>query len=207
MPNSPPAGAIPVEPGFADPVLDAQACFRTLLSALARPGRIEPLTVLPPTPPPLLPATAALALSLFDLETPVWLDRPTDAAAQYLRFHCGCPLVPSHTAAAFAVVTAPETAPTEGYPIGTPEYPDRACTVILQVTALSPDGPGARRLAGPGIADSVGLAATGLPEAWWRALAAQRPLFPQGIDAILTTRAALACLPRSTELREATPCM
>jgi len=201
------AAGMPIQPGFADPVLDAQACFRTLLSAMARPGRIETLDTLPATPPPLSPATTALALSLFDLETPVWIDRMDESAAQYLRFHCGCPIRADHRSAGFAIITDPAGAPTNGYRIGTPDYPDRSCTVILQVEGLAVTGADARLLSGPGIAETASLAVAGLPERWWQALAARRMLFPQGIDVILTTQDSLACLPRSTEIREADACM
>ena len=61
-------------PGFHDPQLDAQRVFRQLLQAMARPGQIVPIDRLPEAPKPLSGGAAALALTLFDLDTPIWLD-------------------------------------------------------------------------------------------------------------------------------------
>ena len=63
-----------IAPGFADPVFDSQATFRAALDALARPGRVAALPPVLTPPAPLNPATAALCLTLADLDTPLWLD-------------------------------------------------------------------------------------------------------------------------------------
>ena len=54
-----------VQPGFSDPVLDAQACFRKVLDALSRPGTVRALDV-STAPAPLNLASAGLALTLMD---------------------------------------------------------------------------------------------------------------------------------------------
>jgi hypothetical protein len=91
-------------PGFADPVHDAQAAFRSVLDAMSTPGRIVTLAAPPAVPAPLMPATVALCLTLIDYETPLWLDGPARAADGFLRFHCGCPIVAAPADARFAVV-------------------------------------------------------------------------------------------------------
>ena len=92
-------------PGFADPQLDAQRVFRQLLQAMARPGQVAPLDRLPDAPLPLGRAAAALALTLFDLDTPIWLSEDLRAAAgDYLAFHTGAPLARDLGAASFVLV-------------------------------------------------------------------------------------------------------
>ena len=60
--------------GFATPVLSAQTTFRAVLNALARPGSVHPMTVAVSVPPPLAAGAAAIALTLCDHDTPIWLD-------------------------------------------------------------------------------------------------------------------------------------
>ena len=61
-------------PGFTDPVTDAQATFRAVLDAMARPGTIHSAGECLAAPAPLDRATAAVLLTLVDHETPLWLD-------------------------------------------------------------------------------------------------------------------------------------
>src|SRR5262249_20099818 len=60
--------------GFDDPAFAAEATFRRIRDASAGPGSIHelPVTVAPPSP--LSPGAAAVALTLFDQDTPIWLD-------------------------------------------------------------------------------------------------------------------------------------
>ena len=89
--------------GFADPVHDAQAAFRNVLDALARPGRRFDLGR-PVAGLALGPAMAHLLLALTDDDTPVWWQRPDAASMGWLRFHTGAPLASAPSEAAFAVL-------------------------------------------------------------------------------------------------------
>src|SRR5690349_16386388 len=138
---------------FADPVLQAQSTFRAILDALARPGTVQTLGEAVAAPPPLSAGAAAVALTLCDHDTPVWLDAGLRAndVADWLRFHCGCPIVESPRDAAFALVADVENLPPfDAFNLGTAEYPDRSTTIVLQVESfesgidLAFEGPGIR---------------------------------------------------------------
>jgi alpha-D-ribose 1-methylphosphonate 5-triphosphate synthase subunit PhnH len=185
--------------GLGDPVLDSQRIFRALLDATAHPGRLLALEQTPPPPRPLHPATAAVCLTLLDLETPLWLDAAARTAEvmAYLRFHCGCPIVDEPALARFAVVADAARMPAlEVFDPGTDEYPDRSATVIVQARTLTSGG--GRRLTGPGIETEARLDADGLPARLWEDLRWNHGRFPRGIDVLLTAGATLAALPRTT---------
>ena len=194
----------PPDAGFADPVMEAQAVFRAVMEAMAEPGTvraIDPQCLARLHPPaPLGRATAGVLLALADFETPVWLDAGLSDAriAGYLRFHAGAPLVDDPAQAAFAVVA--EGASLDdlaGFATGTLEYPDRSTTVIVQLAALTGGEPWILR--GPGIATDRRLdlpVAPGL----WAAIAANRRLFPCGVDLVFTDGDRIIGLPRSTRV-------
>lgn len=186
--------------GFTDPVFDSQAVFRAVMDAMARPGRTAPIAGLRSAPPPLSPVAAAVALALVDHETPVWLDAPlagTEAVRAWLTFHSGAPIVETPAQASFAIVSDPPAMPRlDRFALGSEAYPDRSTTLILQVTGFSDRGP---RLTGPGVDDSVRLAATPLPETFWAQLRENRAMFPRGVDIALAGPDSVAALPRSLQ--------
>lgn len=193
-----------IRPAFIDPPRQAQAVFRTVMDAMARPGRILPLDAGFAPPAPLNPATAAILIALADFETPVWLDAPLarqSEVADFLRFHTGARLAATAEAAAFVLIADPANAPPlAAFAQGTPDYPDRSATVILQVEGLTADG---WLLAGPGINGQARFSASPLQEGFDEQLRGNRARFPLGVDLIFAGPAAIAALPRSTRILEA----
>lgn len=188
--------------GFADPVRDAQAAFRALLDAMARPGSIAPLPApAEPPPAPLAPAAAAIALALCDADTQVWLDPPlrTGSAATWLRFHCGCRIVEDVAEAAFVFAAGPPP-PMGALDAGSDLYPDHAATLVMQLETL--ESGTALRLSGPGIETQALLRAAGLPADFVAQRAANRQKYPRGVDCILVAGDRALCLPRSTVVEQ-----
>lgn len=186
-------------PGFADPVADAQACFRAVLDAMARPGQLHPAGNGLVPPAPLDAATAAVLLTLADGDTPVWLDQAASAALAWIVFHAGAPIVEGSADAAFAVaLSMPELGTLAD---GSDEAPEDAATLILQVPAL---GRGQQfRLSGPGLREPRVLAVEGLPDGFASAWLANRARFPRGIDIVLCSGTTLAALPRTVAMEVA----
>jgi alpha-D-ribose 1-methylphosphonate 5-triphosphate synthase subunit PhnH len=186
-----------VAAGFAEPVLAAQATFRTVMDAMARPGTVRRLAGTA-APAPLSPTAAAIALTLLDYETPFWLDAPLAApdVARFISFHTGARLTAEPSAAAFAFLADPAAAPPLAhFALGDAEYPDRSTTLVLQVAHLAEDE--GLVLRGPGIAGTRRIAASPLPTDFLVQLAENRALFPRGIDILLASANAVAGLPRS----------
>ena len=190
-----------IESGFSDPVFGSQSVFRAVMDAVARPGTIADLGFAPEPPVGLGRAAGAVALTLFDFETPVWLDPSVDQArAQaWLRFHCGCPITADPQQAAFAVVCAPESAPALGeFNIGDAKYPDRSTTLIIEVVALTGGMP--KTLKGPGIKGETQVSPAGLPAEVWHQFAENGAQFQFGVDVLLVAGDRLMALPRSTRV-------
>ncbi|MDT8855453.1 phosphonate C-P lyase system protein PhnH [Paracoccaceae bacterium Fryx2] len=181
-----------LEGGFAQAPLDSARSFRVAMNALARPGRIGVLTGARP-PAPLSVAAGVLLLTLVDGSTPVWLAPSHDLpdVRDWLVFHTGAALV-APEAAMFALGRWEALLPLDRFPLGTPDYPDRSATLIIECDALRAEG---CRLTGPGI---KGEARLSLPDP--AAFAANHARYPLGFDAFLTAGALVAGLPRSTRV-------
>jgi len=180
-------------------VLAAQSTFRKVMDATARPGSIQTVASGTAAPAPLAAAAAAIALTLCDHDTPVWLDAAFagDAVTQWLRFNTGCPIVTDQAQSAFVLAGDLAALPQlESFALGTPDYPDRSTTLILQLASLT--GGEALTLSGPGIRDTASLAPQGLPKNFVEQLAANRALFPLGVDVLLVAGNDIAALPRTT---------
>jgi alpha-D-ribose 1-methylphosphonate 5-triphosphate synthase subunit PhnH len=188
--------------GFADKVLSAQSTFRSVMDAMARPGAVQRVVASVGAPAGTMRGTAAMALTLFDHDTPIWLDAAmskTPEVARWLKFHTSAPVVADSTIAHFALIGDAGTLPDLGrFSFGTNEYPDRSTTLILQVESLT-QGP-AYELRGPGIDGAAILQARIRPADLFERLAVNATLFPRGIDVVLVDDDAIVAIPRTTRL-------
>ncbi|MBO6717938.1 MAG: phosphonate C-P lyase system protein PhnH [Rhizobiaceae bacterium] len=187
---------------FAEPVFGAQATFRRIMDAMARPGTTQKLAALPKPPARLSPAAAAVALTLCDHETPVWMDTALTVAepvAAWLGFHTGAPIARSPAEAHFAFVSNPaEMIALENFAQGSQEYPDRSATIVLQVDSF--DGGERLELRGPGIRETAEIAPHPLPRHFVEQWKQNRARFPRGIDLILAGPSGVVGLPRSVRI-------
>ena len=180
-------------PGFADPVEQAQATFRAVLDAMARPGTLQRAGQGLTPPAPLDPATAAVLLTLVDHDTALWLDAATAPGRDWIAFHCGAGFAAAAGDAAFAL--ALELPDLASLSPGTHEQPETAATLILQVGSLTE---GTRyRLRGPGLQAASHLSVRGLPADFVALWQSNRAGFPLGVDLVLCAGTSLAALPRS----------
>ena len=192
-----------IDGGFAAPVFNAQTIFHSVMHAMAEPGTVHEIDALAHPPAPLGAIAGAVALALCDHDTVIWLDPSLArerAVHQWLSFHCGSRITTDVAEAQFAIVAEAMHLPAlSTFAQGSQEYPDRSTTIILQVDSLD-DGETGLELRGPGILDVAALAPSPLPQglvAQWRE---NNALFPRGVDLILATPGALACLPRTTRI-------
>lgn len=190
-----------LEGGFREAPVEAARAFRAAMRAMARPGTIETIGAARP-PAPVSSAAGALILTLCDPETGLYLAGAYDTPAlrDWIAFHIGAPVVGAPKAR-FALGTWEALLPLAQYPAGTPEYPDRSATLIVEMARLEASG---AHLSGPGIRATAQLS---LPDPdQMRANAAR---FPQGLDFFLTCGSLVAALPRSTRVHgpQAAPCM
>ncbi|MCI4661337.1 MAG: phosphonate C-P lyase system protein PhnH [Neomegalonema sp.] len=186
--------------GFADPAIDSAQVFRAIMDAMAHPGVVVEVPLLLKAPEPLSTAAAAMLLTLADSDAPVWVDPAlcSKAVQDYLRFHCGAVPCEAEADAVFALGTCATFLGDHPFAIGTPEYPDRSTTCIIEVSGFETGTP--VRLSGPGIADHQEFHACGLccGADFARTMQANHALYPLGRDFIFTHENRFAAIPRST---------
>jgi len=188
--------------GFADKVKSAQSTFRAVMEAMARPGSVQRVVAAVGTPTPLMRGTAAIALTLFDHDTPIWLDprmSETSEVAKWLKFHTNAPVVADSSICSFALIGDAGALPDlSHFALGTNEYPDRSTTLVLQVKDLTRGE--VYEMRGPGIDGSAVLQAIIEPKNLFERLAVNGSLFPRGIDVVLVADDAIVAIPRTTRL-------
>lgn len=187
-------------PGFVDKVLSAQSTFRSVMDAMARPGSVQRIVPMAGAPGAMMRGTAAIALTLFDHDTPLWLDArlaESPDVAKWLKFHTGAPVVQDTSIASFALIDDGAALPAfERFALGTSEYPDRSTTLIIQVESLNAGR--SFELRGPGIDGVATLNASIRPFDLFERLRVNETLFPRGIDLVLVADDAVVAIPRTT---------
>jgi alpha-D-ribose 1-methylphosphonate 5-triphosphate synthase subunit PhnH len=185
--------------GFVDKVLSAQSTFRSVMDAMARPGSVQRIEAASGVPAPLMRGSAAIALTLFDQDTPVWLDAKMSATsdvAKWIKFHTSAPVIADSSVCSFALIGDIDQLPAlQRFAIGSNDYPDRSTTLIVQVSSLT-QGP-AIELRGPGIDGTAVLRTQIAPELLER-LVINHALFPRGIDLVLVADDTMVAIPRTT---------
>lgn len=188
--------------GFADPVHDAQACFRALLDAMARPGEAR-TPELPDFrhPPQVGPALAAVLVTLADTQTPVYFSPAlADSLHDFARFHTGCPIVesPAQAVLAFAAEADVDATLLDALPRGTDLAPQSGATLAIDL--CRPQSGPALVLDGPGIRTTASMPMGRLARGFWSARAGLSAGFPCGVDLVLCAGDTIRALPRSTRL-------
>jgi alpha-D-ribose 1-methylphosphonate 5-triphosphate synthase subunit PhnH len=188
--------------GFADKVVSAQSTFRSVMDAMARPGSVQRIAAAAGTPAKMMRGTAAIALTLFDHDTPLWLDplmSETSEVTKWLKFHTGAPVIADTSICSFALIGDARALPgLDHFAFGSSEYPDRSTTLILQAESLTQGS--VLELRGPGIDGVAMLRATIQPTDLFERLAINAALFPRGIDVVLVHDDAIVAIPRTTRL-------
>jgi alpha-D-ribose 1-methylphosphonate 5-triphosphate synthase subunit PhnH len=188
--------------GFVDKVLSAQSTFRSVMEAMARPGRVQQVIAGAGTPRPLMRGAAAIALTLFDHDTPIWLDtrmRQSSQVAKWLKFHTGAPVVDDSSISSFALIgDGGALSDLSSFALGSNEYPDRSTTLVIQVNSLTHGLD--YELRGPGIDGATTLRATIEPTDLFERLSINETLFPRGIDVVLVSGDVIVAIPRTTRL-------
>jgi alpha-D-ribose 1-methylphosphonate 5-triphosphate synthase subunit PhnH len=193
------ASAHKLSPGFRDPILESQATFRILMTAMAEPGLVQRLPALETPLPGLPPAAVSLLLTLVDYDTPLWLPAfaGRDEAAMFLRFHTGVPIAADPRTCRFVLRDGETSAPRlSELDLGSDTYPDQSATVIVICTSI--DGGQPVRLSGPGIERARSIEPAGLHAEFWRDVQENHARYPLGVDLFLVAGDQVLGVPRST---------
>jgi alpha-D-ribose 1-methylphosphonate 5-triphosphate synthase subunit PhnH len=124
-----------LRPGFENPVLGPQQTFRAILEAMAKPGIPVKIRSRLFFPEGLNTASAAVCLTLFDDETPLWTDLNWNSSViNWFQSQCGCSVVTEPCMAHFALIAQPSAMPClDDFNIGDEAHPESAATLIVQV--------------------------------------------------------------------------
>lgn len=187
------------------PPATAQADFRALLAALARPGTLETITATPDVPP-----VFAVAAGLADVEVPLCVltadgRQDQEHQARALHMATSAPLAGLGEARLVAALRTPSEEEVAALPRGDALHPERGARLILAVDGLSAPGDGGTgtvlTLTGPGVPGYRRIRVNGPPPEVFRALAAANTTFPAGVDTFLVAAdGTVAGLPRSANI-------
>ena len=195
-------------PGFQDLVHDSQSTFKVLLNALSRPGTIKQISVQLTPPSGLNIACAASCLTLFDLETQVWLQPGLDEEIKsWLLFHTGCGFNEDTNQADFAVIWDIDNMPDlSQFKQGTTVYPEDSTTLLITVETFHGKRSESFRemslhqqqiLTGAGINEQITMPIN-LPDTFWQQWQENHNSYPLGIDVYFFFESQVIGLPRTS---------
>ena len=156
----------------------------------------------PQAPTPFSKAQGAIALTLCDHDTAVWLSPRLAASAVkgWMAFHTGRRCRAINGAARFVFFDQADAVPDFcGFAAGSQDYPDRSATLVLELPSLA----GGQELVarGPGIKGERTIAPQGFRATFCRRWATNRAIFPTRHRSHFDCGTDIMCLPRSVQLQ------
>ncbi len=189
--------------GFQDLIHDSQSTFKILLDALSRPGSVNEITAQLTPPSKLNIACAAACLTLFDLETIIWLQPELDEEVKsWLLFHTGCRFTSNTQQADFAVIWDMNNMPdVSQFKQGTPVYPEDSTTLLIMVGRQEIDVPSNNYpiLSGAGIDGQI-IMGINLSDSFWQQWQQNHNSYPLGVDAYFFFDRGVIGLPRTSKI-------
>lgn len=187
------------DPAF-DLIFDSQRIFRSLLDAMAHPGRIITLPEIGIKPPAANRYPLLLLMTLLDHEASFCvMGGAQTQVTEYLKTNTGSKESRLENSDFILVYGGSSHGVIRGARVGTLEDPDESATVIYDTGSI---GAGERgillELSGPGIADKRKVGASGIEQTEIEDVLAMRD-YPLGLDLIFSDKAGrIVCIPRST---------
>ena len=187
--------------GFQNLIHDSQTTFRTLLNALSRPGTVNKIDVQLTPPSRLNVACAAACLTLFDLETQIWLQPGIDEEINnWLLFHTGCRFTKDVNQADFAVIWDIDSMPDlSQFKQGTPVYPEDSTTLLIMLGRQELDMPTDKYpiISGAGIDGQITIPIN-LSDSFWQQWQKNHNSYPLGVDIYFFFYNGVIGLPRTS---------
>ena len=213
---------VAIAAGLPEPINTSQVIFRRTLKAMSEPGTIVDIEQSHGVAN-LSPAMYALALSLLDQQTTLYLSAAlkNESVCKNLQFHTDVPLVNDPQSAMFVIANADEITELSYFNKGTDESPEMSCSLVLQVEYLTNttaqfmntdnENSTLLKLEGPGIQAEKYIRIAKLSTPLLDYLTQRPDAFPKGLDFYFVSNKQLLCLPRTTKVSVITtgdsPCM
>ncbi len=182
-----------------DVIFDSQRIFRSLLDAMANPGRIITLPEIGIKTPAANRYPLLLLMTLLDHEVSFSVLDNGALVTECLKTNTGSKESRLEDSDFILVYGGSSHGLIRGARVGTLEYPDDSATVIYDIDSIGDDGGDVLfELSGPGIADKRMIGASGIEQTEIEDVLAMRD-YPLGLDLIFSDKAGrIMCIPRST---------
>jgi len=187
------------DPAF-DLIFDSQRIFRSLLDAMANPGRIITLPKIGIETPAANKYPLLLLMTLLDHEASFCvMGGDQTQVTEYLKTNTGSKESGLGNSDFILVYGGSSCGLIQGARVGTLEYPDESATVIYDIDSIGAGEMGVLlELSGPGIAGKRKVGASGIEQTEIEDVLAMRD-YPLGLDLIFSDIAGrIVCIPRST---------